>query len=213
MEWCHDGSLIEMAARGAERRKPACGGLPARNGIAPGDDHPIHQAAQADDVLRVGSFSIRAALVNRGDRSGRRCRAVHGSARRAIALLLDRGADIRITASRRGGRGWWAWTFRRSTSRYGARTPMPRRRLRSSTAAAGAWGVRSDDRCMGDLDRVQRCSIKIASIRWRGRMAAPPSSLVRPRRGARWLLDRGSDPRWPNWARKTGVLRCCHRRP
>src|SRR5258706_10946824 len=51
-EWNgHDGSLIEMARhRGHENiarlLEEACR---RRGRVAPGDDHPIHQAAQADD--------------------------------------------------------------------------------------------------------------------------------------------------------------------
>src|SRR5712671_3655348 len=79
----------------------------------PGEDHPIHQAAQADDVVRVRELlDAEPTLVNRSDRAGGTPlhRAVLGSARRAIALLLDRGADIHAVHSvaRGASGGWWA---------------------------------------------------------------------------------------------------------
>src|SRR5882724_2196213 len=50
-----DGSLIEMARhRGHESVARLLEEACRRHGrVAPGEDHPIHQAAQADDVVRV----------------------------------------------------------------------------------------------------------------------------------------------------------------
>jgi len=60
-------------------------------------DHPIHLAAEADDVKRVRELlDADPTLVHRGDRAGGTAlhRAVVGRARKVVALLLDRGADI-----------------------------------------------------------------------------------------------------------------------
>src|SRR5882724_4585492 len=116
-EWngYHDGSLIEMSRyRGHESAARLLEEACRRRGrVPPGDDHPIHQAAQADDVQRVRELlDAEPTLVNRGDRSGGTPlhRAVHGSARRAISLLLDRGADIHAihSVARGASAGWWA---------------------------------------------------------------------------------------------------------
>ena len=74
-EWngYHDGSLIEMARdRGHESvaglLEEAC---QRRGRVAPGDDHPIHRAAQTDDILRVRDLlDAEPSLVNLGDRAG-----------------------------------------------------------------------------------------------------------------------------------------------
>lgn len=71
-----------------------------RRRIAPAEthtDHPIHVAAEIGDLGRVRALlDAEPALVHRSDRAGGTPlhRAVIGHARRVIALLLDRGADI-----------------------------------------------------------------------------------------------------------------------
>jgi ankyrin repeat protein len=69
-------------------------------------DHPIHTAAAADDVESVRRLLDAAPhLVHLGDRKGGTPlhRAVAASARRAIELLLDRGADIHALHGRGPG--------------------------------------------------------------------------------------------------------------
>lgn len=71
-----------------------------RGRVAPAEthvDHPIHVAAETGDVRRVRAWlDADPALVHRSDRGGGTPlhRAVIGQARKVIALLLDRGADI-----------------------------------------------------------------------------------------------------------------------
>ncbi len=60
-------------------------------------DHPIHLAAEAGDVGRVRALlDADPALVHHSDRAGGTPlhRAVIGRSRTAVALLLDRGADV-----------------------------------------------------------------------------------------------------------------------
>src|SRR5215469_1597297 len=74
-EWngYHDGSLIEMARdRRRERIAQLLEETRTRRGrVAPVADHPIHVAAQADDIERVRKFlDDDAALLERGDGAG-----------------------------------------------------------------------------------------------------------------------------------------------
>ncbi|HET8549956.1 MAG TPA: ankyrin repeat domain-containing protein, partial [Bryobacteraceae bacterium] len=116
-EWngYHDGNLIEMARdRGHESIAQLLEQARERRGrVALGKDHPIHQAAQADDVQRVRELlDADPSILDRGDRIGGTPlhRAVIGSARNIIELLLDRGANIHAihSTSRGAGGGWWA---------------------------------------------------------------------------------------------------------
>jgi hypothetical protein len=80
--------LIEDACR---RRG---GTAPAPAGAA---EHPVHAAAAADDVEAVARMvDAEPGLVHLGDGKGGTPlhRAVMTSARRVVALLLDRGADV-----------------------------------------------------------------------------------------------------------------------
>src|SRR5260370_30126684 len=74
-EWngYHDGSIIEMARdRGHERIAQLLEEARKRRGrVAPAEDHPIHPAAEADDIQRVGKFlDDDSTLLERGDRAG-----------------------------------------------------------------------------------------------------------------------------------------------
>jgi ankyrin repeat protein len=116
-EWngYHDGSLVEMAReRGHEGVARLLEDARQRMGrVAPGKDHPIHRAAQSGDLERVREIlDADPSLLERGDRIGGSPlhRAVMGSARKVVELLLDRGADIHAfhSTSRGGGGGWWS---------------------------------------------------------------------------------------------------------
>jgi ankyrin repeat protein len=111
-EWngYHDGSLIEMATdRGHETIAQLLEEARKRRGrVAPAGDHPIHVAAEADDVQRVRKFlDDDSTLLERGDGAGGTPlhRAVLGSARRVIEHLLDRGANIHAVHSVARGAG------------------------------------------------------------------------------------------------------------
>jgi ankyrin repeat protein len=76
-----------------------------RGRVAPGLDHPIRHAARTDDVQRVRELlDADPSLLDRGDELGGTPlhRAVMGSARRVVALLLDRGANIHGIHSTKG---------------------------------------------------------------------------------------------------------------
>lgn len=79
--------LLAAASARSARVKPADGPT----------DHPIHAAAEFGQLRRVRALiDADPALVHRADRSGGTPlhRAVIGRARKVVALLLDRGADI-----------------------------------------------------------------------------------------------------------------------
>jgi ankyrin repeat protein len=103
-EWnaYYGGSLIDMSK---ERGHEEVANLlirtrDQRGRTAPSpslEDHPIHTAAQANDVRRVCELlDSDPSLLNRGDRAGGTPlhRAVAASARAVVKFLLDRGADI-----------------------------------------------------------------------------------------------------------------------
>jgi ankyrin repeat protein len=98
----YGSSLIDMAReRGYDEVATLLEKARDRHGrTAPSEtreDHPIHIAAQANDVKRVRQLlDADPSLVNRGDRAGGTPlhRATASSARNVIELLLERGADI-----------------------------------------------------------------------------------------------------------------------
>jgi hypothetical protein len=88
----HEASLIVMARErgheGVARLLEEARGRLGR--VAPGEDHPIHQAAQAGDLTRVRQMlDADPSLLERGDSSGGLPlhRAVMGAARQVMALL------------------------------------------------------------------------------------------------------------------------------
>jgi ankyrin repeat protein len=117
-EWngYHCGSLVAMARyRGYEDvAKLLEQAREGRGRVAASEfDHPIHAAAKAGDAQRIRELlDADPALVSRGARCG--CsplhRAVLGGAHEAVALLLDRGADIHALHGTGLGAaaGWWA---------------------------------------------------------------------------------------------------------
>jgi len=89
--------VLESAAERRQRTSPAGAGAP---------DYPIHVAAAADDVESVRRLlDAEPDLVYLGDRKGGTPlhRAVAASARRAVEVLLERGADVHALHGR--GRG------------------------------------------------------------------------------------------------------------
>src|SRR3569833_3202742 len=99
-EWngYHDVSLIEMAReRGYEAiARTLEHARDLRGRAAPFEDHPIHEAAQSNDVAQLRKLlNHDPSLIERRDKIGGTPlhRAVRGAARDAIGLLLDRGAN------------------------------------------------------------------------------------------------------------------------
>ena len=223
-EWngYHDGSLIEMSR---DRGHDAITELldearRHRARVAPSDappaDHPIHLAAEADDIRRVRALlDADATLLERGDSAGGTPlhRAVMGSARRVIALLLDRGADIHAVhgVARGAGAGWWPEDVRAiDLALWGG----PRARGRDVKTARlllahGADYHRTIAAALGDADRVttlldqdRNC---ISEAPPNGRRALSAAIEFGHGALARLLLERGADPSWPEKDAKKGA--------
>jgi ankyrin repeat protein len=221
-EWngYHDGSLIEMARdRGHEGVARLLEEARQRWGrVAPGIDHPIHQAAQEDDVVRVRALlDSEPTLVNRGDRAGGTPlhRAVLGSARRAIAVLLDRGAEIHaIHSVARGARkGFWAADLQAiDLAIWGSNLYARAKRDFDSARLLVARGAACDltiAAALGDLDRVtallDQDPASISKARANGKRPLSTAIEFGHRAIARLLLDRGADPGWPELGAEHGA--------
>jgi ankyrin repeat protein len=201
----HDGNLIQMAReRGyddiaelldrARLSRAVVAVVEARS------DHPIHRAAEADDVEGVRALlDADPALVERRDAAGGTPlhRAVLRSARGAAALLLDRGADVNarhggdrddvraIDFAIWGGRKWRGRDFET------ARLLLTR----------GAENHLSIMAALGDIEGVTALLDEDP-----GRVKEPPpngrsalSAALQFGHGAiaRLLLERGADPNRP----------------
>jgi ankyrin repeat protein len=200
-EWngCDFDSLIEIARdRSYEeiallleefrgRRRP----------VAPAEDHPIHLAAERDDVQLVRDLlKGDATLLNRRDAGGRTPlhRAVRRSAHEVIALLLDRGADIDATDSR-GAQGIdlavWSRTTLATGDFHTARLLLSRGATCDLTIAAALGDL---DRVTALLDQNPAC---VREVRANGKRPLSAAVKFGRREIARLLLERGADPNWP----------------
>jgi ankyrin repeat protein len=155
------------------------------------EDHPIHLAAERDDVQRVRDLLEEdATVLNRRDPVGRTPlhRAAKRSAHEVIALLLDRGADRDATDSA-GAQpidlAVWSRNFQT------ARLLLAGGCTYDLTIAA-ALGDR--DRVTALLDQDPTC---IRAVRPNGKRALSAAIVFGHREIARLLLDRGADPTWP----------------
>jgi ankyrin repeat protein len=221
-EWngYHDGSLIEMARdRGYESvaylLEEACR---RRGRVMPGDDHPIHQAAETDDVGRVQELlNADPTLVARGDRSGGSPlhRAEQGSARRVIPLLLDRGADIHAihSVAQGAGGGWWPVDLQAiDLAIWGPNSYAPPKRdfeIARLLLARGATFDLTIAAALGDLDQVtallNRDRESIRNARANGRRPLSTAIVFGHGAIARLLLDHGADPGWPELGAESGA--------
>jgi ankyrin repeat protein len=208
----HDGSLIEMAQ---ERGHDAVVQLLAearerRSRVVPGEEHPIHKAAQADDAARVRELlDADPSLVNRGDRSGGSPlhRAAIGSAWRVIDLLLDRGANIHATHSvARGCGGGWGTNDTQAVDLaiWGSNLCAPSRGDFKTALLLVSRGADHDltvAAALGDMERVTALLNQdpacLGKARANGRRALTAAVEFRHPQAARLLLERGADPKWP----------------
>jgi ankyrin repeat protein len=221
-EWngYYDGSLIEMAReRGHESVARLLEEARQRLGrVTPGEDHPIHRAAQSDDVERVREMlETDPSLLERGDRIGGSPlhRAVMGSARKVVELLLDRGADIQAfhSTSRGGGGGWWTtgvqaidfaiWGWNNLAPSKG---DVKTARLLVARGAAYDLTVAS---ALGDIGRVTAILDDdpgaIRHARENGRRPLTAAVEFGHHPIVRLLLDRGADPKWPEYGAERGA--------
>jgi ankyrin repeat protein len=156
-------------------------------------------------------------LLNRGDRSGGSPlhRAVIGSARAVIELLLDYGANIDAihSTSRGGGAGWWATDVQAiDLAIWGWNLCAPSKRDVSTARLLLARGAACDltiASALGDITRVTEIldanPDAIRGIRPNGRR--PLTAAVEFGHGAiaLLLLDRGADPTWPECGAERGA--------
>jgi len=170
-----------------------------RRPVAPSEDHLIHAAAERDDVEQVRDLlNGDATLLNRRDAGGRTPlhRAVKGSAREVIALLLDRGADIDATDST-GSQALdlAVWSRRALAPASGA---FDTARLLLSRGANCDLTIAA---ALGDLHRVTALLDQnpacLREVRQNGKRALSAAVKFGHREIARLLLERGADPNWP----------------
>jgi ankyrin repeat protein len=221
-EWngYNEFSLIEMARdRGHENVVRLLEEVRQRmRRVTPGDEHPIHQAAQSDDVARVREMlDADPSLLERGDRTGGsplHC-AVIGSARRVLEVLLDRGADIHAvhSTSRGGGGGWWTTTVQAiDLAIWGWNNLAPARGDLETARLLVARGAEHDltvASALGDVDRVaailDRDPDAIRHPRANGRRPLTAAVEFGHRALVRLLLEHGADPTWPEYGADRGA--------
>ena len=221
-EWngYHDGSLIEMAReRGDERIALMLEDARQRLGrVAPGKDHPIHGAAQSNNVKAVGAMlDSDPALLELGDRIGGSPlhRAVMGSARKTVKLLLDRGANIHAShsTSHGVGGGWWTTSVQAiDLAIWGSNNLAPSKRDFRTARLLVNRGADYDltiASAMGDRHRVSEILDDNPGAIWlaraNGRRPLTAAVEFGHRSIARLLLDHGADPKWPEYGAEHGA--------
>jgi ankyrin repeat protein len=177
---------------------------------APAGDHPIHLAADADDVARVREMlDATPSLLERSDPAGGTPlhRAVAASARSVVTLLLDRGADIhaRHGAGPGSPKGYAAADFQPidlalwTGPFWGLRGDTETARLLIERGAEHDLVIAS---ALGELERVQGLldddSRRITTARPCGKRALSAAVEFDHEAIARLLLRRGADPNAPD---------------
>jgi ankyrin repeat protein len=221
-EWngYYDGSLVQMAQeRGYESIARALVDASERRGrVAPGDDHPIHRAAQSNDVAGVRQMlDADPSLLECGDRIGGSPlhRAVMGGARDVVELLLDRGANIHAlhSTSRGCGGGWGTNDVQAiDLAIWGSNLCAPSRRdfttarLLLSRGAAYDLTIAS---ALGDLARATAILYEdpaaIRLVRANGRSPLTAAVEFGHHAIVRLLLERGVDPNLPESGAERGA--------
>lgn len=242
-EWngYHGNSLIDMArergydtvAKLLEHNRDRRG-RPVPATTTP-ENLPIFAAAHADDAKRVRQFlDQEPTLLNRGDRAGGTPlhRAVAGSARKVVKLLLDRGANIHAVHSTAQGapKGIWPYDVQAIDiaiwGGFGRRRRPPIWRLAKAYARYWLWGRFRRHRpqpcdvkmarlllargavhdltvaaALGDFDRVKAIlnqdPLQIREARPNGKRPLTAAIEFGHEDIARYLLDRGAHPAWP----------------
>jgi ankyrin repeat protein len=185
---------VGAAARSRHRTRPAGRDSP---------DHSIHLAAAADDVEGVRRLlDSEPSLVHLGDAKGGTPlhRAVAASARRAIELLLDRGADIHAVHGPGGGdaAGYAPAGLQPVDVALWKRGDVETARLLVSRGAAWDLAVAA---ALGNEARVAALldadPARIREARPCGTRALTAAGRFGREEIVRLLLARGADPTWP----------------
>lgn len=183
----------------------------ARRGrIKPAEaDHPIHVASAANDVASLRALlDAEPQLVHLSDRSGGTPlhRAVVASARNAVNLLLDRGANLHALhgAGPRSERGYAAVDFQPIDLAlwdgpfWGVQGDIETARLLLKRGADYDLVIGS---ALGDFERVQTFldedPKRINEARPCGKRALSSAVQFEHEPIVRLLLGRGTDPNWP----------------
>ena len=165
--------------------------------VEPGEDHPIHLAAESDDIQRVRDLiETDPTIVNRRGPGGRTPlhRAAIRSAHAVITLLLDHGADRNATdSSGEQAIDLAVWNRNaRSTGDFRTARLLLSGGCRFDLTIAAALG--DLERVTALLDQDPTC---IREARPNGKRALSAAIEFGHREIARQLLDRGADPNWP----------------
>ena len=186
--------------------------------VAPGEDHPIHRAAESNDVAGVRQMlDTDLSLLERGDRSGGSPlhRAVIGCARTVVELLLDRGANIHAihSTSRGGSGGWWTSDVQAiDLAIWGWNNLAPSKRDFTTARLLLARGAACDltiASAFGDITRVTAILDEdpgaIREARANGRRPLTAAVEFGHRAIVQLLLERGTNPTWPKLGAPRGA--------